>query len=107
MKKYIILSIVLILLGVIFFPYLKVEYLTMKYGDEFVGLEQQTKMLNDAKYLKVFSYNDTEAVVYYLSDTRSLITFNKDSDNNWQYKEWRVIWSKSGNADEFIWPYYK
>ena len=99
--------IVLILLGVIFFPYLKVEYLTMKYGDEFVGLEEQTNMLKDSKYLKVFSYNDTYAIVFYVSDSGDLISFCRDSNNNWKKDEWKTIWSRSGNADEFIWPYYK
>ena len=103
----IIITVAIIGMGVLFFPYIKTEYLTIKYGEEFVGLEQETNMLNPARYHKVFSYSQERAEVFYVSDTGDLITFVKNSNGNWEREEWKTIWSTSGSADEFIWPYYR
>ena len=106
-QKWIItILIVFVLLLVIFFPYLKAEVLTFQHGSEFEGLEQQTKMLAEARYYKVLSYTENTATVFYVSDTGDLITFRRDSQGNWQYTDWVTIWSNTGSADEFYWPYY-
>ena len=106
MKKKVLL-LVIILCIVLFFPYLKAEYLTLLHGEEFIGLEQQTNMLNQSKYLKVLEYSSTEAKIFYVSDTGDIITFVKDENNQWKKKEWITIWSTSGSADSFYWPYYR
>lgn len=108
-KKAIIAAalIILVVIMAIIFPYIKAEYLTWRYGNEFVGLEMQTNMLDSAKYLKVLKYSECEATVFYVSDTGDLITFVKDADNNWIRESWKTIWSESGSADGFYWPYYK
>lgn len=105
-KRMITILIVFVLLLVIFFPYLKAEVLTFQHGSEFEGLEQQTKMLAEAHYYKVLSYTEDTATAFYVSDTGDLITFRRDSQGNWQYTDWVTIWSNTGSADEFYWPYY-
>ena len=111
MKKLkIITSIALIclVLLMIFFPYLKAEYLTMRYGDEFIGLEQQTGMLNSPTYHKVVEYSDTQATVCYVESGTcgNIITFQK-KNNSWNLLTWKTVWSHYGSADEFYWPYYR
>ncbi len=99
--------VILLCLLIIFFPYLKAEYLTARFGSQFYGLEQETKMLDPAKYHKVLSYSDSFAKVYYISDySKDLILFEKE-DGKWNRIEWRTVWSKTGSADEFFWPYYR
>lgn len=105
-KKTVIIIFAILIL-IIFSPYIKTEYLTLKYGNEFIGLEKETNMLNQAKYHKVFSYSKNKAEVFYVSDTGDLITFVKGENNDWQIQEWKTVWSTSGSADDFIWPYYR
>ena len=100
------IGIILVLLLIITFPYIKAEYLTIRYGHEFIGLESQTNMLNSSRYHKVFNYSDTTATVFYVSDSGDLIAFVKN-EGVWKLKKWETIWSKSGSADGFIWPYYR
>lgn len=108
-KKTIILIFVFILLfAIIIFPYLKAEYLTYCYGEEFVGLEQQTQMMDGATYLKVVDYSKNRAQVFYVLSGKGgcVITFDKEVEN-WKIATWKMIWSHYGSADEFFWPYYK
>ena len=60
-KKATIIIICLFLLLILFFPYIKAEVLTLKYGDEFDGLQKQTNMLGELEYLKVLSYSSDTA----------------------------------------------
>lgn len=106
-KNKIKIVLIIIILVLLIFPYLKAEYLTARFGSQFYGLEQETRMLGPAKYYKVLSYSNSYAKVYYISDySRDLILFEKE-DGNWNRIEWRTIWSKTGSADEFCWPYYR
>ncbi len=106
-NKKIKVAIVIIILTIVIFPYLKAEYLTARFGSQFYGLEQETKMLDPAKYYKVLSYSENFAKVYYISDySRDLILFEKE-DGRWNRIEWRTVWSKTGSADELYWPYYR
>ena len=102
-----ILVVIIFLILIILLPYAKTEILTIRYGEEFQGLENQTNMLTNSKYHKVFSYNDTKAKVFYVSDTGDMITFVKNNNNEWKIYEWKTIWSHSGSAEDFIWPYYR
>lgn len=89
------------------YPYAKAEYLTLRFGDDFAEQEQQTHMLDPADFHKVIEYSDTRAVVLYVSSTsKNEITFVKDSNGLWKIDVWKTIWSKTGSADEFYWPYY-
>ncbi len=92
---------------IVFFSYIKAEYLTFKYGDEFLGLESQTNMLNDSRYYRVIDYWGDEATVFYVSDSGDIIRFVKNDKDEWELQEWKTIWSKTGSASEFHWPYYR
>ena len=106
-KTYLIICICFVFLLILFTPYLKVEFLTMKYGKEFYNLQKQTNMLLESEYYKVISYSKDLAKVFYVSDTGDLLTFEKDSSDKWECVEWKTVWSESGSASEFIWPYYR
>ena len=90
----------------VFFPYIKAELLTFKYGNEFENMELQTNMLTKSEYYKVISYCNETAEVFYVSGSGDLLTFKKDKSGNWKLSEWKTIWSDSGSADGFMWPYY-
>ena len=108
-KRATIIVICTILAFVLFFPYIKAEVLTLKYGDEFEGLQKQTNMLGELEYLKVLSYSSDTAEVLYITDSgdlRCLLTFAREPNDEWEVSEWKTIWSKSGSADEFMWPFY-
>lgn len=96
----------MLFLLVLFVPYIKAEILTKKYGNEFDGLQKQTNMLSDTEYYRVISYSHDAAKVFYVSDSGDLLTFKKDATGAWKYSEWKTIWSNSGSASEFMWPYY-
>lgn len=106
-KSVIIIFISLIFLLFVFIPYIQAEILTIKYGNEFNDLQKQTNILTEAHYYKVLSYSDEQAKVFYVSDTGDVIIFKKNAEGNWDYSEWKTIWSNSGSAGEFYWPYYR
>ena len=107
-KILIISAAILIIALIVFYPYIKAEYLTVKYGDEFNGLEQQTKMMDPASYHKVIEYSKSHATVFYVLSGKGgcVIVFEKEN-NNWEIVTWEMIWSHYGSADEFYWPYYR
>ncbi len=93
-------------LGVLLYPYIKVEILTYMYVEEFVNLQENNMWLADYRYIKVFDYNDKIARIYYsASSSRDFVIYIKDN-NNWQEYSWETIWSLSGSADDYIWPFY-
>ena len=93
----------------VFSPYIKAEILTNKYGHEFLGLELQTNLLDDADYLKVVDYDDQSARVFYVASGAwgCWLTFCKDRNGDWRLENWDCIWSTTGSADGFMWPYYR
>ncbi len=109
MKKtqtWVLVSLICVILLLLFSPYIKAEYLTHKHGEQFQGLESQTKMLKDSRYFKVLEYTDQYAKVFYVSNTGDLITFVKNN-GSWELSTWETVWSTSGSADGFMWPYYR
>ncbi len=107
-KLLIIIKVVLVfVLLILVFPYIKAEYLTSRYGKEFIGLEQQTQMLDLEKYHKVVSYSKNEATVFYVTNNSgNIIVFKRNETEEWIIAYWNVVWSKTGSADNFSWPYY-
>lgn len=109
-KIYIVLTIISVIILLIFFPYIKALYLTKKYGYMFEGAQKQTRMLGEAEYFQVINYSNEKADVCYIMkghQSCNILTFTKsNSDGAWKLSTWNTIWSKSGNADEFYWPYY-
>lgn len=97
----------LLLTAAVVSPYIKAEYLTARYGDQFEGLEKQTNMLDGATYFKVLSYSEAQAKVFYVSDSGDVITFAKNQEGQWTIQNWYTVWSNTGSADSFYWPYYR
>ncbi|MBE7052210.1 MAG: hypothetical protein E7395_06545 [Ruminococcaceae bacterium] len=88
---------------------LKCEILTSKYGSQFELIHQENTMIGNIEYLKVLNYTRDTAQVYYVSENRSagnILMFYKDNDN-WCCDSWNTVWSKTGSADGFVWPYIR
>jgi hypothetical protein len=88
-----------------FFPFVKNEILTSKYGSEFIGLQKVTTMIDDVEYLKVLYYSNETARVYYFDINRGDILEYIKQDGKWDRTRWNTVWSKTGSADNFEWPY--
>lgn len=88
---------------------LKCEILTYKYGDQFEERYQDTNMISSIDYIKVLSYTDDAALVYYVLEDKAagcVLEFYEDN-GKWSFGGWDAVWSKSGSADGFIWPYIR
>lgn len=108
-KGYIVLIIVVLLLLV---PYIKVELHTVLFGGQFRSLYDASGWIEDFRYFKVMKYNDSYADVLYVAESeqaRSTATFlyhfQKDK-GQWELESWECLWSRSGNAEKFFYPYY-
>lgn len=107
-KKKIIIVIILLLLIAAAIPYIKTEYLSYKHGTEFSDLYKQTGMIDDIEYLKVLDYNENSAKVYYIGKNHhdGNIVYFENQNGQWLLKSWETIWSKTGSADSFYYPFY-
>lgn len=88
----------------------KCEITTLIHKDEFSNqtLYEENTMIGDMEYIKILDYSEACARIYYVSKGNSLgsiIGFIKNGDR-WEYNNWDVLWSTSGNADRVIWPYW-
>ncbi|MBB6217231.1 hypothetical protein HNQ80_003350 [Anaerosolibacter carboniphilus] len=111
MKKFRETLIVIAICTLIFLivPYIRVEILTWQHGSEFATLYRLTNMIDGIDYFKVMDYSDTSARVYYVGNNRvtgSLLRFIR-KDGQWVLERWDTVWSRTGSADDFIWPYYR
>lgn len=120
----------LLLLIFLFSPYFVVNNLTEKYGAEFGELYSENGFYSEIEYLKIIQYRNEKVNFYYL-DSDKLKKELSDLDNNyavvlyveekhssaslfifcdengqWKFVNWNLIWSVSGTADGFMWPYY-
>lgn len=110
MKKniFIIILFCAFLAGIV--PYIKVEVLTLQHKAEFRTLYNSNGMIKDVEYLKVMDYSKESANVYYVTSGKKagfLYKFIRRNEEGWQLEGWDVVWSSSGSADNFIWPYYR
>ena len=99
----------IVLIIYIILSYSRVEILTLLHGNEFEGLQKQTNMIGDSKYLKVFEYSEENAQVYYVEEGGlggDMLTFEKNNDE-WVMISWDAVWSKYGSADDITWPFYR
>lgn len=97
-----------LLVGIV--PYIRVEVLTWQHKSEFSTLYNLNGMLKDIEYFKIMSYSKKSAEVYYVSRGKKagfLYKFVQNDKGEWQLEGWDVVWSSSGSADNFIWPYYR
>ncbi|MBQ9536059.1 MAG: hypothetical protein IJU78_09480 [Clostridia bacterium] len=108
-KQIVKLCIAVIAVLVIFFPYAKAGFYTLFYGDEFAKEYTQTGMIDGIEYYRVIEYSNSEAkVIYIIEDHKAadMIFFVKNN-GKWKLQEWTCLWSKTGSADSFFWPYYR
>ena len=83
------------------------EIMTAMHINDFDSL--QNPMIGNINLSKILKYNNKEAVVYYVSDDYSLgqkITFNKKDNGEWEEVNYNTVWSSSGSADDFVFPYF-
>lgn len=88
---------------------IKCEVLTNRYEIEFQELYKDNTMLNGIDSLKVLGYASDTTRIYYVANNRSsgnILVFNKENDR-WSCTSWETVWSKSGSADGFVWPYIR
>jgi hypothetical protein len=87
---------------------IKCEILTYRYWKEFEGLEQSTNMLKKSETIKVLDYSKVSARIYYKDrEGGDILKFNKQ-DGRWVFDKWeRTVWSRTGSADGFMWPYIR
>lgn len=130
-KAFIAVVIIITLLIVcLFIPYFVADNLTKKYGEEFSNLYSENGFYSNIEYLRVLQYRDKKVNIYYLDNDRlkkeltslsndyavvlyieenhssaSLFIFY-DEGGQWKLSNWNLIWSTSGSADGFMWPYY-
>lgn len=108
-KRYLILIILVVL---ILFPYIKVEVHTLLFGGQFRNLYNTSGWIEKVRYFKVMEYNNSYADVLYVSASENagskatfLYHFQKENDQ-WELESWECLWSRSGNAEKFFYPYY-
>ena len=109
-KRVLLAILCLVLIIGVIVPYGKVEFLTATHGDEFAAGYLQTGMIDEIEYLKVMAYSPHKAKVYYVAKDKTsgnVIKFTKDEISGWKLAEWETVWSTTGSADGFIWPYYR
>lgn len=109
-KRVLLAIVCLFLLAGVIIPYGKVELLTAIHGSEFENGHLQTNMIDGIAYLKVMTYSAHIAKVYYVEEGKTaghIIEFSKDGTSGWEYIKWETVWSTSGSASGFIWPYYR
>jgi len=112
MKKPLIIIFIIVACSILIWiaSLVKCEVLTFQHWKEFETLYKETNMLGEQEYLKVLDYSDISARVYYVGINRAggnILRFVKQN-GQWVYAEWEeTVWSKTGSADGFMWPYIR
>ena len=106
--KYLLLTLVLCVFIIHLASIVKCEVLTYQHYDEFKDAYKQNTMLGEMESFKVLKYEpQKEAKVYYISENKAMgnvLTF--EYNGSWQMSSWDTGWSKSGNADNLVYPYW-
>lgn len=106
MKKGKKLTIIAVICFTLVIPYIYSEILTQIYGREFQNFYKETGWMEQMDYFKIRYYSAKRAEVYYIEKGKAVFLCEFEFEKKWELKEWRCIKSKSGSANEFIWPYY-
>ena len=90
----------------------KCNYLTDQYASQFENFQEIgfdfMHPWDDDYDLRVLSYSETKATVYYYADTGGEKAFFIKDNDTWKYQATKAIWSRQGSADDYIiWPYFK
>ena len=86
---------------------IKINIQTLIYGSEFFVPEEEIFWIGENGNLKVIEYTQHYAKIYYISDHGGFIINFSNIENLWNYDGWSVVWSTTGNANGFIWPYFQ
>lgn len=110
-NKYVFLALLLIFLIYWLVSYIQCEQLTKTYGHEFSEAYLNYTMLGDIQYYKVLLYTETTAKVYYVTTdggSGNILVFQKSElYDGWKFISWETVWSTTGSADGFVWPYLR
>lgn len=103
--------IVLIIILIWAVPFIHNELLTVLHGKEFYNRYIDTGFFDEnseQESCKVLSYSKTvKGILCNTGKEQGLILyFTKNENNIWEMSSWDCIWSKSGTADGFQWPYF-
>lgn len=99
----------LLVLFVCVIPYMRVELNTYLHKSTFREEFRQTHMIDKIEYLKVFDCTHDTAQVLYVVDGHeaAIMTYFSKCDGIWALDTWTVLWSSTGSAESFFWPYYR
>lgn len=103
------ISLALVVLGLLIFPYIRIEIQTRVYGgrmEETVkNFCKETKNQSSFKYFKILKINDKSAETLCVFEDGSknlLVNLDKDADKNWG-----IVFQKLYEEEKQIyWPYY-
>lgn len=106
--KYLIIGIVLCLIFTYVFSLVKCEVLTLKHYHEFEDVcNTEFRQVNSLKVLDYSQYD--MAHVYCIGNDNTIgevLRFKYDfDDDKWYVLDYLSGWSKTGNADDIIYPY--
>ena len=104
MKKR-ILKIVVVVFVIWYLFFGRIELLTALHSHEFEGEYKQTHMIGGHPKPKVMQYSSDTAKVYYVDKNGGDVLWFKKKDDQWIMTDWDTVWSSSGSADGFIWPF--
>jgi len=107
--KWFLLAITAVFLLFWFVSIVRVEFLTFRHGAEFTLPDDIAWYVGTLDSIKVLEYTERSARVYFY--TRRGIGFDvhfvrSRSESGWLLETWRTVWSYTGTAGSYVWPYY-
>ena len=60
----------------------------------------------EVNYYKVLKYSETHAKIYAKDAYSGHVLEFARQDGKWDFEGWDTIWSKTGSADDIMWPYF-
>lgn len=110
-SKYVYIGIILIVIAFLLFWFGSIIYCelaTSLHKEEFNDAMCEIKNIVKVDGLKVIRYSKQRAKVYFYSSSGGvLVSYIKNANGIWEEAEWEKSWSKTGSADDFIWPYIR
>ncbi len=83
------------------------EYLTATYGHEFEDVHEELSQIVIPSKWKVLKFSESYAEVYFYSKEGGVVVSLNFENQKWTIDEWIATWSKTGSADDLIWPYIR
>ena len=88
------------------------EILSAKYYDESLLEACNTNGMVEVDTIKILDYKPFSYCKVYGKSTDTgnifiLLYDHENDDTEWEVVHWDTVWSKSGSADGFVWPYIR